>query len=80
MDRLEICRYITANWDDLRLRAIRRAVSRITSMTAEEACSRFLKGGEGYGEFDIHSIDVLVELECEHLDCVTYEAVEDCQK
>lgn len=80
VDRIEVCRYITLNWDDLRIRAIQRAVSRISRMTAAEACQRFLEAGEKYGEFDVNSINVIEELDCEHLDCVTYEAIEDLQQ
>lgn len=79
MERDDVCRYIRDNFEELRWRAVERFTARLFSMTPDEVCERFIKAGEKYGSFSLHSINTAEEIEAEHTDLISYEALDELQ-
>lgn len=72
MDRHDVCVKLQTLWPEIQKEAIVRSTAAISELTADEVCNRFLKGGEGYGAFDINSINVEEELKAEFTDICSY--------
>lgn len=79
MDRSDVCRYIRENFEELKWRAMERFASRLLCMDPEDVCKRFVNAGKKYGSFSLHSIDTTEEIEAEHTDLISYEALDELQ-